>query len=301
MLTACSCLQEKEEDGGLKYGFGYDCPLRKGTFEYCRNIAGGSLTAASLLCQGKYHVAVHWMGGWHHAHKDRASGYCYVNDIVLSILRLSHNFKRVLYIDVDVHHGDGVERAFAATDRILTFSAHHATPGFFPGTGNVEDVGVGRGKFYSVNLPLKEGASDGVYKAIVKKALLVVREKFRPDAVVFQAGCDGLNGDPMKVLNLTPNSLISVLKFVLKWEIPTLVLGGGGYHEANAAKCWCRMTAAVADVELEGEIPEHEYFAEYGPAFEFEHEESGRKDLNTFAYLEETIAKIKNNLSNIQK
>ena len=259
------------------------------------------MTAACLLTQGIFQVAVHWLGGWHHGQRDRASGYCFVNDIVLAILRLSQKFRRVLYIDVDVHHGDGVEQAFAATDRVLTFSAHHATPGFFPGTGKVDDVGRGKGKFYSVNFPFKEGARDDVYKAFVKKALRMVKEKFDPDAVVFQAGSDGLNEDPMGALNLTPDSLISVLKFVLKWEIPTLVLGGGGYNEANVAKCWCQMTAAIAGVELDGEIPEHEYFASYGPAFEFEHSASGRKDLNSFGYLEEILSKIKRNLGNIEK
>ena len=135
----------KEEDNSdneemEEFGLGYDCPLKPKIFEYCANIAGGSITAANALNSKKFNIAIHWLGGWHHAKKSKASGFCYVNDCVLAILALTKTFKKILYIDVDLHHGDGVQEAFSATNRILTFSIHNFHSGFFPGTGAVDDI-----------------------------------------------------------------------------------------------------------------------------------------------------------------
>ena len=93
-------------------------------------------------------MAINWSGGWHHAKRDSAAGFCYVNDVVLAIHRLQAAFKRVMYVDLDVHHGDGVEDAFSFTDKVMTMSIHKHEFGFFPGTGALKDVGFGKGKFY---------------------------------------------------------------------------------------------------------------------------------------------------------
>ena len=116
-------------------------------------------------------IAINWGGGLHHAKKAEASGFCYVNDIVLAILDLLRVFARVLYIDVDVHHGDGVEEAFFTSDRVMTASFHKFGE-FFPGTGDTVDIGYGRGKYYSVNVPLKEGIDDESYKSIFRPVRL---------------------------------------------------------------------------------------------------------------------------------
>jgi hypothetical protein len=105
-------------------------------------------------------VAINWAGGLHHAKKFEASGFCYINDIVLGILELLKYHPRVLYLDIDIHHGDGVEEAFYTTDRVMTVSFHKYGDYFFPGTGDVKDVGVKGGKYYSVNVPLKDGIND---------------------------------------------------------------------------------------------------------------------------------------------
>ena len=101
-------------------------------------------------------VAVNWAGGLHHAKKSEASGFCYVNDIVLAILELLKHHQRVLYIDVDIHHGDGVEEAFYTTDRVMTVSFHKYGE-YFPGTGDLKDIGAAAGKYYSLNYPLRDG------------------------------------------------------------------------------------------------------------------------------------------------
>jgi len=111
------------------------------------------------LNHGLSDICINWSGGLHHAKKSEASGFCYMNDIVLSILELLKYHARVLYIDIDIHHGDGVEEAFYTTDRVMTCSFHKYGD-FFPGTGDIEDIGDGNGKYYSVNFPLKDGIGD---------------------------------------------------------------------------------------------------------------------------------------------
>ena len=100
-------------------------------------------------------MCINWAGGLHHAKKTEASGFCYVNDIVISILVLLKYFLRVLYIDIDVHHGDGVEEAFYCTNRVMTVSFHQYGDDFFPGSGNIDSLGEGNGKNYAINIPLK--------------------------------------------------------------------------------------------------------------------------------------------------
>ena len=116
--------------------------------DFALTCAAGSLTAAALLLERRVRVAVNWSGGWHHARRDAAAGFCYVNDIVLAVHRLQAGFRRILYVDLDVHHGDGVEDAFSSTDKVLTLSIHKMEPGFFPGTGACNEVGFGKGRFH---------------------------------------------------------------------------------------------------------------------------------------------------------
>jgi histone deacetylase 8 len=121
--------QDKLEEFGLES----DCPVFEGMEEYVKWVAGGSISAAQALCENKYDVAVFWDGGRHHAGRSHAAGFCYVNDIVLAIFQLHHVFQKVLYIDIDIHHGDGVEKAFELSPRVFTLSFHRFDAGFFPG------------------------------------------------------------------------------------------------------------------------------------------------------------------------
>lgn len=124
------------------YGVGDDCPIFDGLFDYCALYTGASVDAARKLCNRQSDIAVNWSGGLHHAKKGEASGFCYVNDIVLAILELLRHHPRVLYIDIDVHHGDGVEQAFWSTDRVMCVSFHkYDKEIFFPGTGPLDSTG----------------------------------------------------------------------------------------------------------------------------------------------------------------
>lgn len=147
----------------IEYGLGFDCPSWRGMWEYACTVAGGTMSACAALCKygagnnGEQTIIINWTGGWHHAQRDRAAGYCYVNDIVLGILVLRKHFKRVLYIDLDAHHGDGVQQAFEVTKRVFTFSLHRYECGFYPGTGGLDDCGFGGGKGYAANFPYQSG------------------------------------------------------------------------------------------------------------------------------------------------
>jgi histone deacetylase 1/2 len=121
--------------------------------------------AAQRVKDGAADIAINWAGGLHHAKKREASGFCYINDIVLAILELLRTFHRVLYIDIDCHHGDGVEEAFYTTNRVLTCSFHKFGD-YFPGTGDIRDRGKGKGLGYSVNVPMKDGLTDDALKRV---------------------------------------------------------------------------------------------------------------------------------------
>ena len=144
----------------LRYGLEDDCPISMNLFNHCRIVAGASISGARLLTAQKVKSAISWIGGRHHAKKSEASGFCYVNDIVLAILTMRERFKRVLYIDFDIHHGDGVEEAFYYSSDVCTLSLHKYSPGFYPHTGSLDSIGKGRGKYTSVNIPLKSGITD---------------------------------------------------------------------------------------------------------------------------------------------
>ena len=136
--------------------------------------SGGSIDGARLLNDNQVDIAINWGGGLHHAKKIEASGFCYVNDIVLGTLELLKFYNRALYIDIDVHHGDGVEEAFYLTNRVMTLSFHRFGD-FFPGTGSITDVGEDEGKYYAMNVPLKKGIDDDSYIRVFKTVIKYIK------------------------------------------------------------------------------------------------------------------------------
>ena len=143
----------------LYYSIGDDCPVFDGLGEFCKISGTGSVLGAHFINEGWADTSINWSGGLHHAKRSEAIGFCYLNDCVLAILELLTKYQRVMYIDIDVHHGDGVEEAFFTTDRVLTCS-FHKWGDYFPGTGSINDVGHGKGKYYAVNFPCSEGMDD---------------------------------------------------------------------------------------------------------------------------------------------
>jgi histone deacetylase 1/2 len=242
-----------------KYNVGDDCPVFDGLFEFCAISAGGSMEGAARLNRQKCDIAVNWAGGLHHAKKAEASGFCYVNDIVLGILELLRFHQKVLYIDIDVHHGDGVEEAFYTTDRVMTVSFHKYGE-YFPGTGELRDVGINLGKNHSVNFPLRDGITDASYKDIFEPVIGAVMEYYQPGAIVLQCGGDSLSGDRLGCFNLSMAGHANCVTFVKKFGKPTLVLGGGGYTMRNVARTWAYETGKLLDMPLAASLPYTEYY-----------------------------------------
>lgn len=147
-------------------------------------------------------------------------------------------WQRVLYVDIDVHHGDGVEEAFYTTDRVMTVSFHKFGD-FFPGTGHIKDIGVGSGKNYAVNVPLNDGMDDENFRGLFRSVIHKVMEVYQPEAVVLQCGADSLSGDRLGCFNLSVKGHADCLRFLRSFNVPLMVLGGGGYTIRNVARCWC--------------------------------------------------------------
>jgi len=163
-------------------------------------VAGASISGAQRILSGEATIAFNMSGGLHHAMPARASGFCHINDVVLAINVLVSGGKRVAYVDIDAHHGDGVQHAYYSTDRVLTISTHQDGHTIFPGTGFPDESGKGDGRGYTVNVPLPPGSRDDVYERVFNEVIFPAVEAFSPDVIVTQLGADALIGD--RVANL---------------------------------------------------------------------------------------------------
>uniref|UniRef100_A0A7N8X216 Histone deacetylase 2 n=1 Tax=Mastacembelus armatus TaxID=205130 RepID=A0A7N8X216_9TELE len=272
-----------------------DCPVFDGLFEFCQLSAGGSAAGSVKLNRQQTDIAVNWAGGLHHAKKSEASGFCYVNDIVLAILELLKYHQRVLYIDIDIHHGDGVEEAFYTTDRVMTVSFHKYGE-YFPGTGDLRDIGAGKGKYYAVNFPLRDGIDDESYEQIFKPVMAKVMEMYQPSAVVLQCGADSLSGDRLGCFNLTIRGHAKCVEYMKSFNLPLLMLGGGGYTIRNVARCWTYETAVALDTDIPDELPYNDYFEYFGPDFKLHISPSNMTNQNTQEYMDKIKQRLFENL-----
>ncbi|KAK6496995.1 histone deacetylase [Arthrobotrys musiformis] len=278
-----------------KYNVGDDCPVFDGLFEFCGISGGGSMEGAARLNREKCDIAINWAGGLHHAKKSEASGFCYINDIVLGIIELLRYKKRVLYIDIDVHHGDGVEEAFYTTDRVMTVSFHKYGE-YFPGTGELRDIGVGLGKYYAVNFPLRDGITDETYKSIFEPVIGAVMQWYQPEAVVLQCGGDSLSGDRLGCFNLSMRGHANCVGFVKSFNLPVLVLGGGGYTMRNVSRTWCYETGVLVGQNLTPTLPYCDFYEYFGPDYELDVRPSNMENLNSKEYLDKILASVIQNL-----
>lgn len=270
-----------------RFNVGEDCPVFDGLFEFCQLYTSGSIGGAIRLNDNQADAVINWAGGLHHAKKAEASGFCYVNDCVLAILELLKKHHRVLYIDIDIHHGDGVEEAFYCTNRVMTVSFHKFGE-YFPGTGDVLDIGYAEGKNYAINFPLNDGMDDESYKKIFRPVIGKVMEVFAPGAVVLQCGADSLSGDRLGCFNLSLKGHADCVEFVKSFGVPTLLLGGGGYTLRNVPRCWTYETAVMLGEDVKDELPYNDYFEYFGPDHRLHLPVSNMENLNSPQYLEQT-------------
>jgi len=239
-----------------RYGLGAgDNPVFPGLWEASCLAAGGSLLAARLVADGEVERAFHFAGGLHHAMPDRASGFCYVNDPVLAILALRERGWRVCYVDIDAHHGDGVQFAFYADPNVLTISTHERGDRLFPGTGFVEEHGEGAGQGYSVNVPLEPYTEDEVYHEAFEAVVPPLLGAFKPDVVVAQLGIDSHHTDPLTHLSLSVQGFARAVARIVELSPRLVALGGGGYDLTNVARAWTAAWAVMNGRELAAELP----------------------------------------------
>eukprot|EP00816_Leptocylindrus_hargravesii_P013895 CAMPEP_0196809398 /NCGR_PEP_ID=MMETSP1362-20130617/9334_1 /TAXON_ID=163516 /ORGANISM="Leptocylindrus danicus, Strain CCMP1856" /LENGTH=451 /DNA_ID=CAMNT_0042184079 /DNA_START=86 /DNA_END=1441 /DNA_ORIENTATION=+ len=286
-----------------RFNVGEDCPVFDGLFEFCRLYTSGSIGGADRLNDGSSDVCINWSGGLHHAKKAEASGFCYINDCVLAILELLKKHERVLYIDIDIHHGDGVEEAFYTTDRVMTLSFHKFGE-YFPGTGDVLDIGYGSGKNYAINFPLNDGMDDASFKSVFRPIMEKVMEKFRPGAIVLQCGADSLSGDRLGCFNLSLRGHADCVQYVQSFNVPLLVLGGGGYTLRNVPRCWTYETSVLLGMtgnnEIRDALPYNDYFEYFGPDYRLHLPVSNMENLNSPQYLEKTKIQLLEVLRSIE-
>lgn len=240
-----------------QYGLGPgDNPIFKGLYDWSLWVTGATLQAIDFVEARENAIAFNIAGGLHHAQKSRASGFCYINDPVIGIARILPKGKKVVYLDIDAHHGDGVQWAFYGTNQVLTISFHETGYTLFPGTGFETEIGEGAGEGYSVNVPFLPFTDDETYLWAFEEIVPPLLHAFQPDLVVTQLGVDTFFNDPLTKLNLSIHCFEKIIRR-LKEIVPRWVaLGGGGYDISNVARAWALAWAVMNDVELKDDLPE---------------------------------------------
>jgi len=230
-----------------------DCPAFAGMYGYSELACGATLLAAQLIIEKKADVAYNPSGGLHHAMAEKASGFCYMNDNALACIVLAEAGKRVLYLDVDVHFADGVAYAFYDRSDVMTISFHEDPRTLFPGTGFVDEVGEGAGAGYCICIPVPAGTYDSAYLRVFNGLAVPLIQAFGPDVIVFELGADTLAGDPLAHLYLTNNTYVEIINSLLRFDVPILMTGGGGYNIENTVRAWTLAWSSLAAVHLSGE------------------------------------------------
>jgi len=245
------------QENAYSYGLGPgDNPVFPGLYDWSLWVTGATLQAVNFVANGEGEVAFNIAGGLHHALRSRASGFCYVNDPVIGILNLLNRGKRVAYIDIDAHHGDGVQKAFYHTDQVLTISLHETGHTLFPGTGFEYEIGEGEGEGYSVNLPFPPYTDDEVYLWAFEEIVPPLIHAFQPDIIVSQLGVDSFYNDPLTNLHLTIHGYEKTIRRIKDLAPRWVALGGGGYDVSNVARAWTLAWAVMNEVELGEDLPE---------------------------------------------
>lgn len=240
----------------IKFGFGPgDNPVFEGMFESEGLKVGAALVAAEQLIAGQVEAAFSFAGGLHHAGPNFASGFCVFGDGVIAIKRLLAHGWRVAYVDIDAHHGDGVQNAFYDDDRVLTISFHESGRFLFPGTGFTHELGQGKGFGYSVNVPLAPLTDDQSFLWAFEAIVPPLLERFKPDVVVSQFGVDAHWRDPLTHLSLTTHGFEALFRRIVQLSPRLLAVGGGGYDSTVVPRAWTLAWAALSEQTFANQLP----------------------------------------------
>jgi acetoin utilization protein AcuC len=242
-----------------------DNPIFPGIYDAAASAAGTSLVATEYLFTSDDRMrAFNIMGGLHHALPDTASGFCILNDCAIAIQSMLDKFpgKRVMYLDIDCHHGDGVQWIFYKTSQVLTLSFHQSGRTLFPGTGFTNEIGEGDGKGYSLNVPLPPGTFDEIYQYAFQKIVPNVMDAYKPDIVVSQLGVDTHFADPLTDLALSTTGQEKIIKLINEYVDKyctmnkLLALGGGGYDISVVGRTWSMALAEFAGISIADPLPD---------------------------------------------
>ncbi len=262
-VDAVKELGEDPRPEAYEFGLGPgDNPVFKGMYAASALQVGATVQALESVARGERPRAYTLGGGLHHAMAGRASGFCIFNDVAVGFTRLLERglARKVLYVDIDAHHGDGVQAAFYGDPRVLTISLHEDGRFLFPGTGFPEDLGEGKGKGYSVNVPLPPYTRDASYLHAFEEIVPPLARAFRPDVIFTQTGADGHYTDPLAHLKLTTRTYERVAHVVDglanelcggRWVSAT----GGGYDMTACARVWTLIASVLLGAEVGDELP----------------------------------------------
>ena len=215
-----------------------DTPPFAGMHEVSLLTTGGTLTAMEEVLSGRLRVAFNGSGGLHHAMRRRASGFCIYNDPAIVCGLLADRGMRVAYVDIDAHHGDGVQAAFYDTDQVLTISLHETGQTLFPGTGFADERGTGRGAGHSINVALPPNTDGAAYVRAFDAVVPPLVERYRPDVLVTQQGIDSHFDDPLTHLMVSTQAREHVVRWFARSPWPWVAMGGGGYSLDAVRRAW---------------------------------------------------------------
>jgi len=239
----------------LSFGIGTeDNPPLRGIYDWSRKCAGATLDGMIELLDKDTDIIFNPLGGFHHGLRSQAEGFCYINDIVIAIKEaLNHNVK-ISYMDIDAHHGNGVQKAFYNEERVQFISIHESGKYLYPYSGFVEESGDGNGEGFTINIPLPPKTDDEIYLEVFHRIVLPLIKGFGPDVLVAQLGADSLISDPLTDLMLTNNSYTEIVRELKGLCAKILATGGGGYDIYRTARCWTLAWAILNDVEPRDEF-----------------------------------------------
>ncbi len=239
-----------------------DNPIFPGMQEVAELTCGASILAVEEVVSGRSRRTFSIAGGLHHAHRSRAAGFSVYNDpaVAIAVARRQHPGLRLLYLDIDAHHGDGVQEAFAGTNEVMTISVHESGVWLFPGTGFAGEIGYGDGEGYSVNVPLPPVAGDVSFENVFDSVVEPLTRAFSPDVIVAQLGVDAHQLDPQADLVVTLEGYRSAVRRIIALaddccEGRLAALGGGGYNLATVPRAWTGVMADLLGTKLPDEIP----------------------------------------------